>query len=614
MVSGQSRGVTHDELANVRQGLALLKAQAEANRLDAQFVLRQVEKLTELMSRLDSVVESQRKVNHFEALYNVSKTLGTSLDLQVVLNQVMDSIIQLTGAERGFLMLKNDDGGLMVRVARNFDQQTLRDDSFRYSTTVANQVLDSGSPLLTTNATTDPRFAGQASIVAQSLRSIMAAPLRVRGEVIGVAYVDSRVSAGLFRDADLDALTALAAQAAVAIDNALLFAATDEALAQRVEELKQLRRVDLLLSETLDADLAVLHTLEWACRMGGASVGHLALVDGDMLMSNHHYGDGADGAADFLTLYPQSRAVLADGQPLTQPADPARAIPSILLTPIQREHKTIGIIALERYGQPFNAEEQDRVASIAARAAIAIENAQLVDAVRAADRAKSEFVGVVAHDLKAPMTGIGGSADLLLMRGELSDRQRDYIQKIKDSVHRMEMLVNDLADISRIESGQFYMEEDRVPIEYVVQALKDATMPQIQERRHTFIENIAPNLPDLWTDYYRLLQVLTNLVSNAYKYTPNGGSITLTAQPDGERVRFMIADNGIGMSHGDLAKLGTKFWRAGDRHTRTQPGTGLGFAITRALVEQMGSAIEVTSRVGEGSTFAFSVRAFTDGD
>lgn len=614
MVSPSSHGITETELMNMRQSLALLQAQADANRIDAQFVLRQVEKLNSFLNRLEGVMDSQRKINHFEALYHVSKTLGTSLDLQVVLNQVMDSIIQLTGAERGFLMLKNDDGGLTVRVARNLDQQTLDDNAFHYSTTVANQVMDSGSPLLTTNASTDPRFAGQASIVAQSLRSIMAAPLRARGQVIGVAYVDSRVSAGLFRAPDLEALTALAAQAAVAIDNALLFAATDEALAKRLNELQQLRRVDLLLSETLDADAAVQYTLEWACRMAGASVGHLALTDGDLLVSHHHYGEGADGAADFMTLYPQSRDVLADGRTLALPMESARGIPAVLLTPIQRDQKTIGVIALERETHVFDPEEQDRVARIAARAAISIENAQLVEAVRAADRAKTEFVGVVAHDLKAPMTGIRGYADLLLMRGELSERQRDYIEKIKDSVDRMEMLVNDLADISRIESGLFYMNADLLPVEYVMQALKDATMPQIQQRGHTLIEDIEPNLPEVWADYYRLLQVLTNLVSNAYKYTPDGGTITLSAWQEGDRVRFTVSDNGIGMSEHDLAKLGTKFWRAGDTFTRTQPGTGLGFAITRALIEQMGSAIEVRSRLGQGSAFSFSVRAIPDGE
>lgn len=111
-------------------------------------------------------------------------------------------------------------------------------------------------------------------------------------------------------------------------------------------------------------------------------------------------------------------------------------------------------------------------------------------------------------------------------------------------------------------------------------------------------------------DYYRLLQVLTNLLSNAYKYTPDGGTITLRVERDplkSNRIQFSVADTGIGLSAEALQKLGTKFWRADDEFTRSQQGSGLGFAITRSLVEQMGSQIQIQSAVGRGSSFTFSV-------
>src|SRR5690606_1341845 len=127
---------------------------------------------------------------------------------------------------------------------------------------------------LTTNAAEDPRFSGQASIVTQALRSIMATPLRARGRVIGVIYVDNRAVTGLFDDDDLAALGTFAGQAAVAIDNARLFRATDEALQARVEELTQLRRIDRQLNETLDADTAMAIALESACRISGAESGY----------------------------------------------------------------------------------------------------------------------------------------------------------------------------------------------------------------------------------------------------------------------------------------------------------------------------------------------------
>lgn len=620
---GSGGGISDMEMAAMRQNLSLIQNQIRVGRLDPEFLGRQIDKLVSFFDRIEVERQKARKYGQFEALFNLSRALGSSLDLQTVLNQVMDAIIQLTGAERGFLMLQDDDGALSVQAARNFDQQTLGSDDFKYSRTVANQVLDGGKPILTTNAAEDPRFAGQASIVAQSLRSVMATPLLTRGRVIGVVYVDSRALAGLFREDDLTALDALSGQAAVAIENARLFDATDKQLALRVEELRQLRRIDLLLNETLDADKAMAFTLEWACRLANATSGHLGLVDTHThtLPALHHYGESPhQHAAHLGAAYPRVWDVVTHNKTLSfNPteaeidSEATRGIlpQQVLIVPIRRENAVIGVVILERQdADPFTADQQDIVERVVARAAITIENARLYDAVRAADKAKSEFVGIVAHDLKAPMNGIGGYSDLLLMQGNLTERQTDYLTKIKDTVRRMAILVSDLADISRIESGHFFMDEIPVPVPSLVQAVQDGTMPQIQERHHTFVVDVEPELPDMYVDYYRLLQVLTNLVSNAYKYTPDNGTITLRATRKDDRIRFQISDTGIGLTEEGIAKLkeGAKFWRAEDRFTRSQQGTGLGFAITRSLIEQMGSHIDIQSEPGKGSTFSFEVK------
>jgi signal transduction histidine kinase len=146
----------------------------------------------------------------------------------------------------------------------------------------------------------------------------------------------------------------------------------------------------------------------------------------------------------------------------------------------------------------------------------------------------------------------------------------------------------------------------------IVQGLRDAIMTQIKSRSHTFVEEIEPDLPDMWVDYYRLLQVLTNLASNAYKYTPDGGTITLSVHKVDDRIEFSVRDTGIGMTREAIKKLGTKFWRADDEYTRSQPGTGLGYAITVNLVEQMGGRIRVESQVDKGSKFTFTVPTAKD--
>lgn len=608
-----AKPLTERDFTSARQSLHLLRSQALTGSIEPDFFARQLAKIEDLMDRVEAQQHQSRRGARFEALYNVSHLLGASLDLQTVLNQVMDAIISLTQAERGFLMLRDDDGGLTVKAARNLDQQTLSGDEFKFSRTITNGVLDSGRPIVTTNAAEDPRFAGQMSIISQSLRSIMAAPLRARGGVIGVVYVDNRIIAGLFSEDDLAALEALSSQAAVALDNALLYSATDQELALRVEELQQLRRMDLLLNETLDMNRVMQYTLDWACRLSGAEVGHLGLVEGDPPTCRavlHSGASPADQPAQLETLYPEVHAVMADGRTLLTPASDGRG--GALIVPIHREQRVSGVVVLRQgaAGHGFTPQQREFIERLLARAAVAIENARLYAAVQAADRAKSEFVGIVAHDLKAPMTSISGYAELMLMTStNLTERQAKFLNTIRSTVHRMEVLVSDLSDISRIESGHFYMDEIRVAVPDIIQAVKDGTLPQIEARGHHLREEVEPNLPEMWVDYYRLLQVLTNLMTNAYKYTPNGGTITLRAARAGDRVAFTVRDTGVGLTDEGVARLlaGTRFWRAEDDFTRSQPGTGLGFAITRALVEQMGSAITIDSAPGRGSAFSFSV-------
>ncbi len=455
--------ITDQELSNVRQNVSLIRSQIQAGRVDGAFLQKQVEILGNLLDRMDAERKQRKKEGRFQALYTVSRLLGSSLELQVVLDQVMDAIIHLTAAERGFLMLRDDDGGLAVKAARNLDQQTLDSSNFQFSRTIANEVLDGGKPVVTTNAAEDPRFAGQASIIGQSLRSIMATPLRARGNVIGVVYVDNRLMSGLFNEDDLAALDTFATQAAVAIDNARLFSETDQELATRVEELQQLRRVDRLLNETLDSDKAMQITLEWACRLSNATSGHLALIDRDSgdVRDVLHYGE-TDTPTDWQTAHPEIQDVVVSGRSMI--LNPERGNGrAVAIFPIRREAEIFGIVVIEREGaMPFTADEEDVMERVIGRAAVAIENARLYAAVQAADKAKSEFVGIVAHDLKVPMTSIAGYSDLARMAGGLSERQTEFLQKVKDTVKRMEILVSDLADISRIESGHFFMDESQV--------------------------------------------------------------------------------------------------------------------------------------------------------
>lgn len=185
------------------------------------------------------ISQQEEEITNLLALADIGQVINSSLELNEVLRIVMDTIVRLTGAERGFLMLKDEKGELKIRMARNWEQESLESDEFAISSTIINRVTSDGEPVLTTNAQEDPRFGGQESIVAYNLRSILCVPLKVKDELIGVIYADNRVRAGLFAESDRDLLMALANQAAVALENARLFESVNRTL-EEVTELKNL--------------------------------------------------------------------------------------------------------------------------------------------------------------------------------------------------------------------------------------------------------------------------------------------------------------------------------------------------------------------------------------
>ncbi len=193
-----------------------------------------------------SLFKLSRQIGSFEeeradllALTGISSVINSSLELDEVLRIVMDTIVRLTGAERGFLMLRDDAGEMTTRIARNWEQESINQSEFAISRTIVQRVIEEGQAVLTTNAQEDPRFGGQESIIAFNLRSILCVPLKAKNDLIGVIYADNRIRSGIFSESERDLLTAFANQAAVAIENARLFTSLRHTLAE-VTELKNL--------------------------------------------------------------------------------------------------------------------------------------------------------------------------------------------------------------------------------------------------------------------------------------------------------------------------------------------------------------------------------------
>jgi PAS domain S-box-containing protein len=228
---------------------------------------------------------------------------------------------------------------------------------------------------------------------------------------------------------------------------------------------------------------------------------------------------------------------------------------------------------------------------------------------REVDRLKTEFVSLVSHELRTPLTSIKGFVDLLFEFDvdRLSAEQREFLTIVQSNVDRLVTIINDLLDISRIESGRLELQWSEFDLGQTIAEVARSFQPQLDAKNQRLDLDLPSSLPYVLADRERVIQILTNLVSNAHKYTPAGGSITISARADERFFTVEVADTGMGLSAEDLGKLFTKFFRASNRATQEVRGTGLGLAITRSLVEAHGGQITATSQLGEGSTFRFTL-------
>jgi PAS domain S-box-containing protein len=230
--------------------------------------------LENALSRISEIlIPFEQRYSHLQALAGIGQVVNSTLEVDEVLQIVMDTIVRLMGAERGFLMLRDEQGEMSIRIARNWEQESINQNEFAISRTIIQRVIDGGEAVLTTNAREDPRFGGQESIIAFNLRSILCVPLKVKSELTGVIYADNRIRTGIFSESDRDLLLAFADQAAVSIENARLFSSLKRTL-EEVTELKNLMDdvFASIVSGVITADVQDQITL---CNRAAASIlGH----------------------------------------------------------------------------------------------------------------------------------------------------------------------------------------------------------------------------------------------------------------------------------------------------------------------------------------------------
>src|SRR5262249_11183673 len=211
--------------------------------------------------------------------------------------------------------------------------------------------------------------------------------------------------------------------------------------------------------------------------------------------------------------------------------------------------------------------------------------------------------------LRTPLTSIKGFVDLLLEgeAGPLSDEQQEFLDIVRHSTDHLGAIIDQLLDVSRIESGRIELERSAVDLAAILVESTDAVRPGIAAKDQALALDLPGELPAVWGNAERVKQIVANLLSNAHRYTPRGGSITVVAPAQPDQGPVSARGPGIGLSADEQAQLFSRFFRARNRATQEAGGTGLGLVITRALVELHGGVITVESAPGGGSTFSFTL-------
>src|SRR5262245_47938746 len=472
-------------------------------------------------------------------------------------------------------------------------------------------------------------------------RTVLYVPLRQRGDAIGHLSA-RRTEVRPFTPAQIKLLETFADQAVIAIENVRLFKELDERtneLTRSVGELKALGEVGQAVSSTLDLETVLTRIASHAVQLTGAAGG--AIYEYDEESEEFHLRGSHQIEKEFVETLRASPIRLGGG-PLGRAASSRVSVEvtdildereyaavrfrpllgrlgyrSLLAVPLLREEKIMGGLTIfRRTTGSFPPEVVNLLQTFATQSVLAIQNARLFreieekgKQIEAANRHKSEFLANMSHELRTPLTAIIGFSEVLLDKifGELNEKQDDYIGDIVSSGRHLLSLINDILDLSKVEAGRMELDVTRFDLPTAI----ENALILIRERatRHGIkVEHkIDERLDEVVGDERKFKQILLNLLSNAVKFTPEGGSIGVSAALTKEAVEVAVSDTGIGIAPENQETIFEEFRQVGTDASKKREGTGLGLTLTKKFVELHGGTIRVESTLGKGSTFTFTL-------
>lgn len=473
-------------------------------------------------------------------------------------------------------MLINSEGKLIIEVAQGLSEEVIRNTEVVLGEGIAGWVAQKGEPLLLDGKVEDSRFT---ALVDRKdvIKSSLCVPLKTKEKIIGVLMLRNPTSSPKFTTDHLRFLSAIADQAAIAVENARLYRGEKE----RVEEMVRLNetlsyekmKVEAILSSMADALVVtnlsgdILTTNPAAERIFGIDRSLLLGRSYQLLFSGIGLEDlwkkGLHGKTSFTEISLKK---------------PKELFFRVIVSPMRNVDGAVqGVIFL----------------------------LQDITELKRVTQMKSEIVSMVTHDLKTPLTSIQGFVEVILSRDLPPETLHNYLVIVNEETVRLVRLINNLLDLAKLEAGEFKLNQRPVDLIKIIRSIIPTLT--LRSSNHEIVFVPPAFVPKVFADEDLIIQVLNNLLSNAIKYSPEGGKITINLRWSENLVEVDISDQGIGIPHEKLPRLFDRFYRVDSKASKGIAGTGLGLANVKYIVEAHGGHLRVRSGEGKGSTFTFSL-------
>ncbi len=521
---------------------------------------------------------AQQKLHQLNVLQDTSRAIIEQLDYDQVLRTVLRNSSALLGTNMAAVFVPSEvPHQLHIRAAVGLPDPYVRQTRVALGTGCVGRVVALGKPIAITDIYEDEHRAEFIGPVPPDYRGLISVPLISQGVVQGGLCVYS-VQPRAWNVAEAELLMVFASLAANAMYNAALF---DRLRAEKATLLTTIQSMTdgIIVTDAVGRVILANPVADHLFDVPFTSSGGCNLL-GLLRQSPHVVHYSSDDA-----LQDSFQRVLSNGQ--------------VFRSEIQIEREET--LSLEHSLLPIMGADG------AIMGAVAVFHD--ITELKKLDQLKTDFLSTVSHELRTPMTSIKGFIKLILVEelGPITPQQRECLSVADQESDHLTHLINDLLDISRIEAGRLQFTWARLaPGELIAQVLQ-TLRPQASERRLYLESDIPAGLPIVRGDRQRVIQILTNLVENALKFTPPGGRVGVGAGAEEGMLRVWVTDTGVGIPIHALTRVFDRFYQVEGGGARSRSGTGLGLAIVKQLVELHGGRIWVESRPGRGTTFTFTL-------